>query len=222
MTQPKGRMRREPNPTPGKEPGFMAQYVKEGTANDPELELAEGKNGGIKTYDPDVLTRLNSLESKIDAIIDGSSPAHTKAQLTGSIVKEKYVVLANAVAITSTGLNAFNLIQQGLAESEIRQYKEFKINIINSHDQSAEVEVWTPVRSLGLNATSGNALLYKKANAISANTGRLVLQSKAGGTGATIDVIPALKGLFSNIIVGVRFPTAPTSGSVTIGVEMHG
>lgn len=148
------------------------------------------------------------------------------AQLTGSSVKQKYVTIADGVAITDTAMYSFNLISHGgLSEEEIRQFKNFKISIVNSHDQRARIDLFTSIKPLGVTTASSLTRIYQEANVVPANPGRFILQSSDIGEGGSVDTIktvPALRNIHSNLIISISFNTAPTSGSITIGVEMHG
>lgn len=148
------------------------------------------------------------------------------AQLTGSSVKQEYVTIADAVAITDTAMHSFNLISHGgLSEEEIRQFKNFKISIVNSHDQRARIDLFTAIKPLGVTTASSLTRIYQEANAVPANPGRFILQSSDIGEEGSVDTIktvPALRNIHSNLIISISFNTAPTSGSMTIGVEMHG
>lgn len=141
-------------------------------------------------------------------------------QLTGSY--QKLVTIANAVTITTTSLKTYNIITDGgMREEQIRQYKRFKVSFQNTHDQAATVFVYTAFRPLDLINTYTAGLLYTESNILTAS-GRLLIQDKAGGTGAgaTIKTVPALEGVHSNLIINVQFAIAPTTGSLTIMVEM--
>lgn len=144
-------------------------------------------------------------------------------QLTGSIVKQKAVVIANAVAITDTNPKLYNLIGNGgLTEEEIRTYRRFKISFNNTHDQAASVRVATVAKAVNVAGYNVVGDLYNESGVLKANNGRLIIQSKEGGVGANSDIktVPALEGLHSNLFVRVDFSVAPTSGSITIIVEM--
>ena len=144
-------------------------------------------------------------------------------QLTGSY--EQLLTLANAVAITDTATHVYDLVTHGgLTMAEIRQYKNFKISFYNTHNQNATVGVYqaNPAFSASTYAISGG-LLYTEADVMIATAGRLVLQPLAGGTGvdSKIKVIPALASIFSNLYITVSYAVAPTSGAVTIKIEMN-
>ena len=109
----------------------------------------------------------------------------------------------------------------GLIATQIRQYKNFKISINGSLNQTATVIIYpafTPVSDV---YDSGFAKLYSEANVLTSGIGRLVFTSDAGGTGGTLKSIPGLKCVHSNLIIGIQCSVAPTSGSVTIVVEMN-
>lgn len=149
-----------------------------------------------------------------------NSDGSVNTQLTGSRV----VVIANAVAITDSTTKTYNLITQGLlTEAQIRQFSDFKITINNSHNQVASITVLSGFPALGLTNPVGAAVLYVESGILDATSGRLILQSAAGGTGATAQhkIIPALKGVHGNILVQALFNVAPTSGSLSITIEMR-
>lgn len=167
------------------------------------------RSGRLIKEDNTIVNEANGINA------DGSR----NVQLTGSY--QKYVVIANAVAVTDTTLRLYNLIQHGgLTEDVIRQFKDFKISAINSHDQAASVTVYVCNRALGLYDYSTAAII--SVETLPASPGRLIIASAAGGTSSTIKVAPALRSVISNLIIGIQFGTAPTLGSFTIGVEMNG
>ena len=166
-----------------------------------------------------LLARLKSLEDKIAAIIAGTSPAVTT--LSGSIPQqEKIVTLANAVAITDTEHKIYKLTNH-INQSQIRQCKEFKITCYNTHNQPATIILYT--KHPLFNATTNSGVIYFEQDNLPANDSTLRLQATAGGTGSAVSnkVVPALRGLHSDILVYVKFSVAPTTGAVSIFVEMH-
>lgn len=204
-----------------------------------QYQHVQGKNGGsnvnvIESVLPPgaatdakldlILAKLGDVEAEIEAIksTDGIKKIADGVQLTGSY--QRYLTLANAVAVSSTSAQLFNLITHGgLTEDQIRQYKEFKFVLINSLDQALNVTVYTVNKPLGITTFSSGSVIYKESSVLAANNGRLVLQANAGGTGSAIKSVPALRGVHTNLIIEIQSPSAaPTSGSVTIGVEMHG
>ena len=191
--------------------------------NFPEKQFVEDVR--VKAELEQVKAELEGIKTKLNGTIN--------TQLTGSNVpeasaiptrpKQKLVTIANAVAITNTAPKYYNLITHGeLTEDEVRQYKRFKISLINSHDQAATISVQTVNRALGPIQLAESQVIYRETNNLPASTGRLVLQEKAVGEGAANNFksIPALADIHSNLIVGVAFTVAPTSGSITIVVEM--
>jgi len=172
----------------------------------------------------DIITALGLLgtEAKLEAVRALLAGTLT-TQLTGSY--EQLLTLANAVAITDTATHVYDLVTHGgLTMAEIRQYKNFKISFYNTHNQNATVGVYqaNPAFSASTYAISGG-LLYTEADVMIATAGRLVLQPLAGGTGvdSKIKVIPALASIFSNLYITVSYAVAPTSGAVTIKIEMN-
>lgn len=160
--------------------------------------------------------------------LSGSIPAGTneigKVELSGNL--QKIVTIANAVAITGTTTYAYSLITHGgMTNDEIRQYKNFRITLNNTHDQAADVRLVAahPAFSTTTYAYAGS-MLYYEAGVLGATIGRMALQGAAGGTGAEgqIKVVPALiNAAFYNLYVVVAFGVAPTSGSLTIKVDMN-
>lgn len=141
---------------------------------------------------------------------------------TGAI--ERRVVLFNAVEIRDTGDHTRNLIQHaGLSESEIRRFREFRISFVHNHDAQARVRIYTPARAFNATSTVAGGLLFDVAGFIpSGNASRLIIASPGGqGAGPALGVVPALRGLHTNIIVQVTYESAPTAGSLTVHVEMH-
>ena len=133
------------------------------------------------------------------------------------------VTIANAVVITDTAIHDFDIITHGgMTESQIRQYKNFKISINNTHNQVCTASLYTAVASIGSpTSANGAGTLYSEANNIVASSGKLVLASGVGGTGSTLKVVPTLQGIHSNLIVRLTYAVAPTSGSITIKIEMN-
>lgn len=171
---------------------------------------------GEKVVPIEVFTKASD-DSTFNAVTDVNG-------LPVKLVGQKLVTIANAVAILDTAQKFYNLITHGgMSEEQIRQYKRFKVSLNNTHDQAAAVSLYTASRSYSLTGATGGGLLYTEAAILTATTGRLTLQDKAGGTGAStsIKTIPALGGVHSNIIIGIQFATAPTTGSLTIMVEMQ-
>ena len=196
-------------------------------------EMYTDVNGNLiaQYYDPSIDDFVPFAEQSAVRILDKdgnpiSSDNGLPVQLTGSSVKQKYVTIADAVAITDTAMHSFNLIDHGgLSEEEIRQFKNFKISIVNSHDQRARIDLFTAIKPLGVTTASSLTRIYQEANAVPADPGRFILQSSDIGEEGSVDTIktvPALRNIHSNLIISISFSTAPTSGSMTIGVEMHG
>src|SRR5690606_16492491 len=101
--------------------------------------------------------------------LQAEHPDVQNVQLTGSSVKQEYVTIADAVAITDTAMHLFNLISHGgLSEEEIRQFKNFKISIVNSHDQRARIELFTAIKPLGVTTASSLTKIYQEENAVPA------------------------------------------------------
>lgn len=65
-------------------------------------------------------------------------------------------------------------------------------------------------------------LLYTENNILPANPGHVITHPNtlATGAGTGQKSVPALRGVHSNIIVRMQFAVAPTSGSITVVVEM--
>lgn len=210
-----GRLKKETNPLPGYEPGFLPQHERA----DGEFQTT-GENHPLPTGN------YVQTNSGVWVPQKGSDDGAAHVQLTGSSVKQEYVTIADAVAITDTAMHSFNLISHGgLSEEEIRQFKNFKISIVNSHDQRARIDLFTAIKPLGVTTASSLTRIYQEANAVPANPGRFILQSSDIGEEGSVDTIktvPALRNIHSNLIISISFNTAPTSGSMTIGVEMHG
>lgn len=196
-------------------------------------EMYTDVNGNLiaQYYDPSIDDFVPFAEQSAVRILDKDgnpigSDNGLPVQLTGSSVKQKYVTIADAVAITDTAMYSFNLISHGgLSEEEIRQFKNFKISIVNSHDQRARIDLFTAIKPLGVTTASSLTRIYQEANAVPANPGRFILQSSDIGEEGSVDTIktvPALRNIHSNLIISISFNTAPTSGSMTIGIEMHG
>lgn len=136
----------------------------------------------------------------------------------------KSINIANAVSIRDTTSKYYDLITSGaLTEDEIRRYKNFKVSVSHSHDAAATIQVYTSIRAFHPTTASGSGLLYTESSNLVAANGRLLIQEKAGGVGAspTIKAVPALSGVHSNLIVAVTYTTAPTAGTLTVTIEMN-
>ena len=162
-------------------------------------------------------------KAKVSAELIGSTLTDSNA-LSVKIQQDRKVI-ANAVAFTDTSPKTYDLITHGLlTEEQIRRIKYFKISINNTHDQPATIAVYTAFRNISTTVAATGGKIYAETGIVAATSGRLILQSAAVGTGAdaTFKTIPALRGVHSNIIIVVSFAIAPTTGSITMGVEMNG
>jgi hypothetical protein len=174
-----------------------------------------------------------SIQALLNYFINRSNAAKdaVNVELKGSTIPDtsrvpmkrpgKVVTLANAVAIVDTGNHDYSLtINGGLTEDEILSYSNFKVSIYSTHNQTGTATIYGLLKALGV--ASSVSILYTEASNISATTGYLMAQEKAGGTGvgAAIKVVPALAGIHSNLIVRVAYGVAPASGALTIKVEM--
>jgi len=150
----------------------------------------------------------------------GSDDGEALVQLTGRIV-----TIANSEAITDTSAHYYDLITKGgMLETEVRQYRNFKISLDNSHNQTGDITIGLAVSSYNIASFSSNGIVYQEDAVLSTPNGRLLFTGKAGGTGtaSTVKVVPCLENtVISDIFVVVQFDIAPTSGSVRIKVEMN-
>jgi hypothetical protein len=173
---------------------------------------------------------LNPIPQYLDTSDTTDSPEGTfkpldkvqETSLTGSY--QKYLILANAVAITTSGINDYNLIEDGgLTEEQIRQYKRFKFSLVNTHDQPATVTIYSALRAHNSTGATVQGVIYNESNVLAASGGRLIISSEDIGVGGSAEYksVPALKDLHSNLIIRANFSTAPTSGALTIAVETH-
>jgi len=172
----------------------------------------------------DILTTLidgvsRALRIKGEVVLTNNDTQRIPTQKPG-----KVVTIANAIAITGTSNNDYNLITNGgMTEDDIRSYSQFKISIYSTHNQTADVSL-IPLHKASNGYVVATMALYSENAILPANDGRLILQSKSGGVGvgANIKVIPALSGeIYSNLYIRVKFNTAPTSGTLTIVIEMQ-
>lgn len=108
-----GRLKRESNPIPGEIPGFLPQH--ESSVSGEFVVTGENNPYPTKVKNIHEITqRLDSLEEKIDKILDGTQPANV--QLTGSMVELAKV--SNAIIITPGSslllLDGENLLNKGV------------------------------------------------------------------------------------------------------------
>lgn len=190
-----------------------------------------------------VVTGLKSVRARISGYSSGSitvkargTPltAPSKAvQLTGSSIQDsqavpikkvnKLVTLANAVAIDDTKSYLYNLVAAGIPTEEVRRYRFFRITFYNTLNQPLNVWVSPVVPARNIDYAAPATAIYNASNAVAADGGLLVLQGGSGGSGSgnAIAVIPALINcVYSNIFISISCSTAPTTGSVSITVEM--
>ncbi len=174
-----------------------------------------------------VQSELALIKSELEAIKANQISGDQKVTLSGNIVSEKYVTLANAEEVRSANVSYRLITHGGLTEELIRKYRSFKISITSTLDKEITVNLYSIPRSSGASSTEG-MIIYSEESAVKVGDlgGVVVISPKAGGVGA-VDrwkVIPALEGVVhSNLSLYLVFVGgAPTSGSLTIGVEMHG
>ena len=185
-----------------------------------QIAGSDGTNARIlkTTSDGTVLTQLTGSNL---ALVAGT------AEIGSTGKAQNKVTLANAVAIIDTNNHDYKLTTDGLlTEEQIRKYSEFKVSIYSTHDQAATVTVGGSLVARGNDILASAGVLYTEANNLAAATnGYLLLQSAALGTGAVstqCKSVPGLKGVFSNLIIRVKFGVAPTAGgALTIIVEMN-
>lgn len=137
-------------------------------------------------------------------------------------LKANYVEIATADAITDTASHDYKL-SDFIGAAVIRQYREFRISIRSTHNQTLQVRLYSALPALNSTSVYGEALLYDESAIVPATAGRLILAASAGGTAASsaLKAVPALAGVHSNLTVRIDATLAPASGNVTITVEMH-
>lgn len=115
----KGRMNRESNPIPGEVPGFTPQYKNsDGTFTDVTPETP------YPVIDSQLVERLNRIEQKVDAILEGTRPANT-------ILKESIIGKRLFEGVISPG---------GFREMYVDIiYPYFKLLIVPSSSTSFEI-----------------------------------------------------------------------------------
>lgn len=163
----------------------------------------------------ELFTSTNPGLVKIKNTTEESVPV----QLSGRI--ESVITIANAVAITDTNEVAFTT--NGIVDQTImRQYKEFKISLYNTHNKNASVSVYSPVVASGGLTLRQFTELYKEDGILTSYSVLLLQHGTLGaGSGAKVKSIPALQGVYSGIIVKIKFAEAPTIGALTIKIEAH-
>ena len=234
------RLLREGNPPEGQLASPKPQYKKPGVD---EYAPVEGQHGApfaiLKDASGNVVSpatdakleqvksELELVKSELEAIKANQLSGDQKVQLSCSIVSEKYVTLVNAAEVRRDSVS-YNLITHGgLTEELIRKYRSFKISITSTLDREITVNLYSVPRSSGSIATKG-MIIYREESAVKVGDldGVIVISPKAGGVAAEKrwKVVPALEGVVhSNLSLYLVFVGgAPTSGSLTIGVEMHG
>lgn len=191
------------------------------------LQTISGKDFATQTTLAQVKSELELVKAELQAIKANQLSGDQKVQLSGTIVSEKYVTLANAAEVRSATAAYRLTTHGGLTEEVIRKYRSFKISITSTLDKEITVNLYSIPRSSGTTDTKG-MIIYSEASAVKVGDqgGTVVISPKAGGVGA-VDrwkVVPALEGVVhSNLSLYLVFVGgAPTSGSLTIGVEMHG
>lgn len=169
--------------------------------------------------------------------IDQSNPGISNAvALTGSNVPDAQpvpfkeitklqakVVLADAVAISDTSVHYYATIDGNkIPEEVMRQYSDFKISFYNSHNQPANIAIFVPVMARGKFNPQVGSEIYSEEGVLDRSS-TLIIQSGIVGTGggSKVKSVPALKSVFSALTIRVKFPVAPTSGTLTIVIECH-
>lgn len=212
----------------------QVQQLLSGVATEAKLEQARALLANLNAKDfatqatlAAVKSELALVKAELQEIKANQLSGDQKVQLSGTIVSEKYVTLVNAAEVRSANIS-YNLITHGgLTEELIRKYRSFKISITSTLDKEITVNLYSVPRSSGSIATKG-MIIYSEVGAVKVGDpdGIVVISPKAGGAGATDrwKVVPALEGVVhSNLNLYLVFiGGAPTSGSLTIGVEMHG
>lgn len=160
----------------------------------------------------------------VDAAPFAYDDVNNKYLITGIVSEGKAVKIATAVEFRTTDSQLFNLITHGgMTAAEIRRYKRFKISIYNTHDVAAKITLYDAFMvSAGAPAAIGPAV-YTEDAVVPATSGSLTLTGKAGGTGVANlrKIVPELdNGIFSNLFVKVVFASAPTTGALSIAIEM--
>lgn len=174
----------------------------------------DGENKALlKTKDLD-------LNTKIDSITNGTTPITAKLSNRDT----KRFKIADAVQIRDI-IEYFDLITHAeLTAEEIREYNEISIAIRDGHNQVGNVGIY-----LGFSAANGNdfinpfngSKIYYKEALLSADIYYLHFVSENVGEGGSAIPIPALKCVKDNLIIMLVYDVAPTSGDVTIVVEMR-
>jgi len=155
-----------------------------------------------KVSDSDVLTKLSELDSKMNGIIDGSTPANT--QIVGNIVTEtigKDAVLIdtiyNAVAVTST---AFVMSQN----IDVSGYTNLMLLINNSHEETFICRFYRISTNQVYAGETGDILI--NIPKVTTNRHRLVSRTE----------LPLLDKPLTDLMLGIKASTSPTTGSITI------
>ena len=133
----------------------------------------------------------------------------------------KIVTLANAVEVRSATypLNRYLESDSHMTSEEIREYRNFRISIYSTHDQVGLVRI------CGYHEAFGECTvlceLFRESAALPATNARVMFAPQApGNNSSNYFTIPALSGMWSDILVQIEYPVAPTTGSITIVVEM--
>lgn len=106
---PDERLLREINPPIGEKAGFLPQHKVEGTD---AYEETVGSGGALHTKDKDVVTRLASLEAKIDSILDGTTPA--KIYPTGNVVEDYWEGASSTTRTFTEAMTGVSIANDGV------------------------------------------------------------------------------------------------------------
>jgi len=143
--------------------------------------------------------------------------------LTGS--KEIKATLANAVEIRDTDYHEY-AISDHLADTEIRQYKDWKLSVYSTLSNVAgnangDLTIFTACAAVNVLSATTAGCMYYEHEVITNTESDLLYSGKVGGIGASarFKTIPALQGVHSNLRLRVQFANAPTSGTLTIVAE---
>ena len=151
--------------------------------------------------------RKSSNPNWLDLKVVYAKVANSQYKDVDVVETNKTVTLATLEAITDTSDHFYSL-SKSLTESEIRQIKEIKFSIYDTHtngsNATASVSLYTSVYALNNEFLSSiTGMLYTEISALPDGITSLILSALAGGTGASsgYKVVPALKGLHSNLTI---------------------
>lgn len=164
-----------------------------------------------------VLSRLHTLEGKLDGITDGTTPAKTKTQLTGSLIADSEAIPVKNKAIeTKYFFNAQEIRESGQTVGTVVDVSKYKsVTIIARSTLNVSVRLTLHV--------GVNAYYYKPDTQTWSTSAALPETAKIQGNSITYLLNSFFEPWLNSAIPGVSTlnmfvvcDTAPTAGSITV------